>query len=255
MLGALSRCKIRLGIVRAKRWTTGIRKGIPARLRLTGSALDYLSIKKIAMNIIKIHYKSSKPVVRFGEIKEQAAELVKLITDGGYKGFYNKAYAIAHCQVSENPYAFFVVAGECVVNNPKMQWYKMFKSQIIINPKILEGASQKDIGGAKVPNTIEYNEMCMSFPFRTPKRLKRFDRIKVQYQVPGFFGLKTVKATLSGVASEIFQHEYDHIRGKNIYFESETPMKWWELKGNDKPVGADGKFDPRDLSPVKEKIV
>jgi hypothetical protein len=59
---------------------------------------------------------------------------------------------------------------------------------------------------------------------------------------------------LSGIASEIFQHEYDHTLGKNIFFTSENPVKWWELIGNPKPVGGTSldQFDPTGLTPSKE---
>ena len=216
------------------------------------------------MEIIKIHYKISKPVSKFNEIAGKAKEILNLIDVGGYKGFYNKAYAIAHCQVSETPYAFFVVANECVTDNPKMKWYKMFEDRVIINPKILEAEKTKEIDAGNgtgnkisISNEVEYGEMCMSFPFRTPKRVKRYNKITVSYQIKGFFRLKTVKATLSGIASEIFQHEYDHLQGKNIYFESETPVEWWKLLGNKRPVGGVSldQFDASGMTPAKEKSI
>lgn len=212
------------------------------------------------MEIIKVHYKVSKPVSSYKEIKEDADKLLRFVERGAFKGFYNKAYAIAHCQVSETPYAFFVVAQE-VVNE------KMFPSRIIVNPKILEAPLTKEVsapnnggGSISVANAIEYQEPCLSFPFRTPKNVTRYDRIKVEYQVllpfPLFFsGLKTVRAELSGIASEIFQHEFDHTQGKNIYFESEAPVKWWELLGQKRPVGGESldQFDPTGMTPAKEK--
>ena len=210
------------------------------------------------MKIIKIHYKVSKPVKSWKEIKKDAEEMKEFLFSGKFEGFYNKAYAVAHCQVSETPYAFFVVAGECVTDNPKMGWYKMFESQVIINPRIIDAPLNKILGDGKiqVPNTIEYNEPCLSFPFRRPKRVTRFDEITVEYQVKGrLWGFRTVKTKLTGIASEIFQHEYDHTIGKNIYFESEKPVKWWELLGNKKPVGGVSldQFDPTGMTPAKEK--
>lgn len=225
------------------------------------------------MKIIKIHYKVSKPVSSFKEIAGQVKELVHFVDNGKYEGFYNKAYAIAHTQVSETPYAFFVVANECVTNNPKMKWYKMFADRVIINPKIVEASEFREIDSnseelkklgfdpaklkvakLKIPNTVEYNEMCMSFPFRTPKRIQRYSQITVQYQIKGIFGLKTIKATLLGIAAEIFQHECDHMQGKNIYFETETPVKWWELLGSKRPVGGVSldQFDPAGMTPARE---
>jgi peptide deformylase len=192
------------------------------------------------MEIIPTHYKISKPVKSYGEIKKEAEVMRRFIVRGQLKGYYNKAFAIAHCQISSTPYAFFVVS-------PDVMKEKMFKDDVIINPEIVEAPLYKTVGydehletkgqEIKIPNFIEYQEPCLSFPFRTPKRLNRYDFIKVRYQVASFFGLKTVYADLQGIASQIFQHEYDHTQGKNIYFESESPVKWWELIGTDRSKG------------------
>ena len=199
------------------------------------------------MQIIKIHYKVSKPVKSYKEIRPEAEEMKRFIVAGRFQGFYNKAFAISHCQVSEQPYAFFVVAPEVIKE-------KMFESQVIVNPEIVEAPTSRNIAGdpemlkqfgldpeqvlaaksINVPNAIEHQEPCLSFPFRKPKGVLRYDVIKVKYQIPGIFGLKTIQKELSGIASEIFQHEYDHLQGKNIYFETETPVKWWELFGKDR---------------------
>lgn len=193
------------------------------------------------MEIIKVHYKLSKPVDKFGEISADAEALRRYIVKGNFnKGLYNKVFALAHCQVSETPYAFFVVSPDVIAE-------KMFEDDIIINPKIIEAKPNKLIGnGVTVPNYVQYDEMCMSFPFRQPKPVTRFDKIKVQYQVQGtLWGLRTVEAELSGIASEIFQHEYDHTLAKNIYFESEEPVKWWTLYGHEKSKGGSS-IDPID---------
>ena len=211
------------------------------------------------MEIIKCHYKVSKPVVSYKEIKAEAEALRRFIVLGQFKGYYNKAFAIAHCQVSETPFAFFIVSPDVIKE-------KMFVDDVIINPEIVEAPLHKNIAGnpealkkmgldlekikaqtIKVPNAIEYQEPCMSFPFRTPKRITRYDVIKVKYQIPGFFGLKMIEAELHGIASEIFQHEYDHLQGKNIYFESEAPVKWWELIGTPKSLGGTSLDNPDEL--------
>lgn len=206
------------------------------------------------MKILPIHYKISKPVKSYKEIRSEAKELMDFVWRGEFKGLWNKAYAIAHCQVSETPYAFFVVAMEHINS-------KMFDDQVIINPQILEAPTMIKIKHGNemvdIPNAIDYDEPCMSFPFRQPKRITRYNEIKVRYQVHRFIGFKTVTRKLSGLASEIFQHEYDHIQGKNIYFESEHPVKWWELIGKDRPLsdGSPDKFDATGLTPAVEKPV
>jgi len=182
------------------------------------------------MEIIKCHYKISKPVNSYREIKKEAEELIRFIHTGPFNGNWNKPFAIAHCQVSETPMAFFVVSKDVLAE-------KMFEHFVIINPKIIEAPAEKDIGADSTMNTIneiEYQEPCMSFPFRTTKMVKRYDLIKVRYQIPKWYGLKTIERQLTGIASEIFQHEYDHMQGRNIYFETETPVKWWELIGKER---------------------
>jgi peptide deformylase len=177
--------------------------------------------------------------------------MIKFIWKGGFKGFYNKAFAIAHCQVSETPYAFFVVSGELV----KEKW---FKQQVVINPEILEAPDRIEgtLPNGKTifaPNAIEYDEPCMSFPFRKPKKVLRYNKIKIRYQIPTLFGMKTVVEWCMGVKSEIFQHEYDHTKGENIYFKAENPVKWWELIGNPKSKGGVSlDKEPEDMKRAKE---
>jgi peptide deformylase len=118
----------------------------------------------------------------------------------------------------------------------------MFEDQVIINPVIVEAKEHKktnpDQKGIRliVPNTVKYDEPCMSFPFRKPKRLVRYDLITVTYQIKGLLGLKKVTKELSGIQSEIFQHECQHLEGKNIFFDGK-PYKWWELIGEPKTKG------------------
>ena len=175
------------------------------------------------MEIIKINYKLSKTVVNFNEIKEESKEMrefLRNINTGKTKlaGFYNKAFAIAHCQVSETPYSFFVVSDE-VVNE------KMFEKNTIINPQILDAQGDENIK--------EYDEPCLSFPFRSQKKVKRFDKIRVQYQIASSWlgGLKMIERELTGITSEIFQHEYDHTQARNIFFHTDNPRAWWQLAG------------------------
>lgn len=211
------------------------------------------------MQIIKIHYKVSKPVSNYKEIKAEVNLMRRFIVRGDFKGFYNKAFVIAHKQVSETPMSFFVVS-------PDVMEEKMFKSDVIINPEILFSPTYKEVTGdsqlysgksadgkdakqhiVKMPNGIEYQEPCLSFPFRKPKRLMRYNEITVRYQIKTLFGLKTVDQDLDGLASQIFQHAFDHTQGKNIYFESENPVKWWEQIGKEKSKGGTSLDAPEDL--------
>jgi peptide deformylase len=211
------------------------------------------------MEILKAHYKLSKPVSSYKEISAEAKKMMRFVERGALKGFYNKAFAITHSEVSETPYAFFVVAPEVIAE-------KMFKSRVIINPEIIDAPVYKKevktwningvMQGKNIPNAIEYDEPCLSFPYRKPKRIVRYDSITVRYQIPELFGtiLRTVEEEIHGIASQIFQHEYDHIKGKNIYFESDNPVKWWELIGKSRPVCGESldQFDPKGLTPARE---
>lgn len=213
------------------------------------------------MEIIKIHYRLSKPVQAYKEIKEEAERLKRFIVSGKFKGYYNKAFALPHSVVSETPFAFFVVA-------PEVMAEKMFKGQVIINPEVVEAKEFFDVKGAdlkdipaplkdtpiKIPNMVDYQEPCMCFPFRQPKKVRRYNKIKVRYQIPTMLGgLKTIEEELQGIASEIFQHDTDHINGKNIYFESENPVKWWELIGTPRSKGGTSLDNPDDLGLKRAK--
>ncbi len=173
------------------------------------------------MQIIKIHYKISKPVERYSEIAKDAENLKQFIVSGPFKGLWRKAYGLAHCQVSESPMAFFVLIPELV---------EVFGSQVIINPEIVNAPIKVSAGAfQEIPNANEFQEGCMSFPYRHMKRMIRFNIIDVRYQIKGVFGFKTIEKRLEGQESQMFQHEYDHLQGKNIFFESEKPWKWWEV--------------------------
>jgi len=195
------------------------------------------------MEIIKSHYAISKPVQSYAEIKKEAEALIKFIDRPQLKGYYNKAYALCHCLFSETPYAFFVVADDVLVEG-------LLKHKVIINPEIIEipetmKIKLKDQTGKvvredqEVPNKMTFKEACFSFPYRQEKNIERPFEIKVRYQVPALFGLKlkTIEEYKIGVISDIFQHEIDHMAGKNIFLQTQEPFKWWELIGTPKPKG------------------
>lgn len=175
----------------------------------------------------KAHYLISRPVTSYSEIKADAQELKKLIDRGKFKGYWQEAYAISHCQVSRQPYCFFVVAKNQVRTG-------LFKHRVYVNLKIIEAPlHEKHIGIAgqppvTEPNAAEWDEACMSFPYRDPKRVLRYNRIKVTYQVPvlGLF-MRTITEWAEGLRSQVYQHEYDHSQGENIFYKTETPQKWW----------------------------
>jgi len=126
-------------------------------------------------------------------------QLQTLLNTGNFPGLWKEAFAISHCQVSEDPYKFFVIHKKAA---------KAFAGyEIICNARILESS-----------DPIAFKEACMSFPFRQEINTKRFSKIKVEFEVPGLFNnLETKTLDLEGIQAFIFQHEVDHSKGINIY--------------------------------------
>lgn len=175
------------------------------------------------MEVIPIHYKVSAPVRKYFEIEDDAANMMDMLDRRGFRGHHSAGYALAHAQVSNNPKSFFVLDRALIEDGS-------FTERVIINPRILRAnvfdkATMKSsldplLGSNPRPNYKEYSEGCLSFPFRKGRRINRFDKIKVSYYVKGgLFGLKKRTRWLSGLASQVFQHEFDHCRGQNIYFD------------------------------------
>ena len=182
------------------------------------------------MKIVPVHYKKSVPVRRYFQIEDDAANMMQMLDARGFRGHHNRGYALAHAQVSENPYSFFVV-DQALIDDGS------YKERVIINPKILRAdvydkqtsSSPLDeiLGNNPRPNYLEYDEGCLSFPYRRGKRVIRFNKIKVSYYVVGgIFGLKKRTRWLTGLASQVFQHEFDHCMGKNIFFDGHKEVSY-----------------------------
>ncbi len=157
------------------------------------------------MELIKLRNTPSKLVGSWSQIADEAEELIKFFdeNDGKFKGEHPYAYAIAHCQVSAFPYAFFVV------NKALVELHNLFPARVIINAKILEG---KDIR--------RVDEGCLSFPYRKSKKVERYSEVKVEFQILGkSLTLETKTGWVKWPASQVFQHEIYHFMGKNIYFD------------------------------------
>lgn len=152
------------------------------------------------MEIVKLTNQKSSYVNKWEEIKDEAEKLVEFI------GTCRKGViALHHTQVTtDNPKNFFVLTEKL----PK-EIHDTFESRIIINPEILS---------KKTPMMVR--EGCASFPFKSDKGkgVTRYMEIEVTYNIPS--GLKKITKTLVGFAAQIFQHEYDHGQGRNIYYEN-----------------------------------
>lgn len=143
--------------------------------------------------------KQSVPVTSYEEIKADAEAMMELIDAGKFPGKHPEAFALSHVQVCEEPKRFFVVHQALVDKN-------VFKSRVIINPKILEKANKETV-----------KEACMSFPFRDQVTHHRWTKLKVQYAVPGVAFDNLVEREVEGLAAVIFQHEIDHFNARTIY--------------------------------------
>ena len=190
-------------------------------------------------------YAISKRVAPFCEAIKEAIRLKEWLNDnnGSFHRDNKYAYAISHCQVAREPYAFFVVCDE-LINSLNMAMTKsrnktnfFFPKQEIFNAKILVATDK--IKGKKpervpddskqgykivvkdglVPNKISVPDSCMSFPLKRKKNVEIFYRIRVQYQIRGWFGfLITKREWVEGLKAHVFQHEINHANGINMYY-------------------------------------
>ena len=155
--------------------------------------------------MIKTPVKPSRPVLEFATIAKDAAAMHRLLqTYVSPKGKGpDMHYAIQHGQYANPSYNFFVINNFIVGAKPE-------EVVVIVNPKIVE----------KVRGTqVMHREGCMSFPFRHAIKVKRYDEILVEYQVPDEKGEKLIskKDKFTGLMAYIFQHELEHAHGRNIY--------------------------------------
>ena len=145
-------------------------------------------------------------MTKWKEIERDALEMCKMpvlqkkTTES--MGKWKEAFAIHHSQVSEKPYNFFVLHNFFVVSG-------LFPNQIVINPEILEKSE---------PKTLK--EGCMSFPFREAIKIKRYDSVKVKFQMRTGKLIKRFKmyeTTYHDLLAQIFLHETGHTKGNFIY--------------------------------------
>ena len=192
-----------------------------------------------------IHAKS-KHVNRIKENLAVAEEMIAWMDEnnGKFEGYYPSGFAIAHCQVAEEPLKLFVVAKEMVREEgegmTKLSF--IFPARAIWNAEILDApvkVTRKmpkrevkyenhqahvhvSLEDKEVMNTYMVKEACMSFPWRKEKNMERNFRIKVRYQIveKGMFNrdkVTTVTEWVEGLKAHIFQHEVQHFNGEEIY--------------------------------------
>jgi peptide deformylase len=154
------------------------------------------------------------PVVAYGDpvLKQKAKDItpdypnLNVLLDNMYETMYG-AYGVglAAPQIGKSIRLFLVdtspFSDDESLTKEEADFLKNFK-YTFINPLILEESGDE----------WAFNEGCLSIPdvredvFRKPN-------IKVQYQDEDF---KTHTMELSGIAARVFQHEYDHILGRNF---------------------------------------
>ena len=159
--------------------------------------------------ILPPHLRPTKKVEDMQSIIKEADEIIQLMITGkvympGSK--YNDCYATAQPQVSNNPLRYFVI-------NPKWNALEVaFGGVIIVNPRLLS----KD-RTSRVMNP----EGCLSYPFRPIKKAKRFNKIRVKYDIIDNSKGRTIKSfpskSLTDLPAIVFQHELEHLNGKSIW--------------------------------------
>lgn len=211
------------------------------------------------MQLVKTHHESGRGihaksvVVNPKEHLTEAQEMVEWFeaTNGNFAGENPRAYAIAHCQVSESETPMKLIVLDTQLVKPdadkegKMSLKNVyFESQCIWNAEILEkprkvtiqapqrkvtkgdkkGEVKVDIEmvDREVDNVYSVMEGCMSYPHRKGKRMVRNHRIKVRYQyltkTLGITHTKTFEGWVEGLKAHILQHEVDHFNGVTMYF-------------------------------------
>ncbi len=150
------------------------------------------------MKIITPHKKVAAKVSSYKEIALEADEMRELVNGSFQQGLWKSAFAISHAQVSEKPKRFFVVHQDLK---------KAFNGyDVIINPRIVD-AAEKEV----------FKEACMSYPFRSEKKMHRYFKVFLAFKARSIFGLKSVNVMLEGIPAQVAQHEIDHANGRCIY--------------------------------------
>lgn len=146
--------------------------------------------------------KNSEKVKSYDEIREDVEGMIELIDSGNFLNNQECA-ALAHVQVSKEPKRFLVL-------NERFE--DVFNSRVIINPTINSKES-------KTKNM----ESCMSYPYRNPKKVTRYENIQAEYQIPkkneetGEYELEWENYVGRGFPAYVFQHEVDHLNNTDIY--------------------------------------
>lgn len=120
------------------------------------------------------------------------------IDKGGFPGMHGEGYALAHHQVSDKPFAFFVVRED--ISNSYFHG-----ERVIINP-------QFEVQSDAVEE--EKRETCLTHPFLGSRKVRRYSSIVARFiTIDG----KEKQIWLDGLAAQILQHEHEHTMGRTIW--------------------------------------
>lgn len=158
--------------------------------------------------ILPPHLRPAKKVEDIKSIFEEADEILWLIESGNIyapRSKWDDCYAVAQPQVSNNPLRYFVI------NPASKELVKAFGGLIIVNPRLLS----KDR-----TSRFMSPEGCLSYPYNPIKKVKRFTKIEVKYDIITNKGrdIKSFSSkSLTDLPAIIFQHELEHLNGKSIW--------------------------------------
>lgn len=134
------------------------------------------------------------------QIGEDAIKMAEALAQGGFPGKYKQAFAIAHQQVRNPHYRFFVV------NRSAADAFG--GHTLILNPQI-----------ANVEGKTELKrEFCLTHPYKHAKTVQRHEAVDAMWIDKD---LKIVRMRLEGIAAQVFQHEVDHCDGRTVWIEAE----------------------------------
>lgn len=160
--------------------------------------------------LIPPHLKPGQKVEINDDFIKEAKEILEGIQRGDFAtpgGKYNNCFAMAQPQISNRPLRYFVI-------NPVTASIvaKDLGGLVIINPRIIS----KDKS-----SKMSSKEACMSYPFRPEKKVKRYAKITITYDVIDDLKNPKVKTIdsreISGLTAIVCQHELEHLNGKSIF--------------------------------------
>lgn len=167
------------------------------------------------------------PIVAYGDpvLKKKASSIQRkhpglktLISDMWETMYAAQGVGLAAPQIGES-IRLFVVDGSPFSNDTDLDNFekhelKTFK-KVFINPEIISYSGPQEI----------FNEGCLSIP-DIREDVTRQSTIEIEYYNENF---QHIKEEISGIASRIVQHEYDHIEGI-LFTDKLGPLKKKLLK-------------------------